>query len=529
MAANGANRLRPWLLSAIFGKAFRRFAGQVGELQMMHWGDDLIETSMGLDILGVRQVDQGVEIELVNGITTISQRARYLSILTWALGEFQTRHAETGYDQRDLLTFLSRLEFLVLAATYFEDETDHRDTSGTLGSTRFAEALAEVRSGNSTRFPENSTGSILGTYLSPCRAAGLLVDGGADDSVPYKLTPRGREILQARRQLFDAFDATTLLLESDQLAVEDVKLSVPGFSLNRLRDATLEKRLLREALREPWGGVSSKAYGKFNATVEWISNLAEQSDDHATGFLSRNYNSAVEGANGPSIAFEWAEYEYRRRCHFALELVLSALTETLGEFAEATISDVVSRWTDRYEPAPLIRSFFNETLSDWHEPASRWFGGVPAGLFVDGDIPYRSITALSAENRLIAAVVILEVARRQTEQLRRSGQIPQREAGLGERVIDRIEIARDGSFADLVVELLNLVALAHLETTFRKMAAGQKCSLRFFLDGERLRSTGLTVQAGRSGDRLTNVMRFLCDLGEFKLNEGKFSVADGPV
>ncbi len=51
------------------------------------WGDDLLDTTQGLDILGVRGIDQAVELGLVNGITTISQRARYFSILPWALGE----------------------------------------------------------------------------------------------------------------------------------------------------------------------------------------------------------------------------------------------------------------------------------------------------------------------------------------------------------------------------------------------------------------------------------------------------------
>jgi hypothetical protein len=54
----------------------------------LFWGDDLIDQSAGLDILGVRGIDQAVEAALVNGITTISQRGRYFTLLPWALGEF---------------------------------------------------------------------------------------------------------------------------------------------------------------------------------------------------------------------------------------------------------------------------------------------------------------------------------------------------------------------------------------------------------------------------------------------------------
>ena len=49
------------------------------------WSSPLAIEIKGLDILGVRGRD---EEKLVNGITTISLRARYYSILTWAVGSF---------------------------------------------------------------------------------------------------------------------------------------------------------------------------------------------------------------------------------------------------------------------------------------------------------------------------------------------------------------------------------------------------------------------------------------------------------
>jgi hypothetical protein len=63
------------------------------------------------------------------------------------------------------------------------------------------------------------------------------------------------------------------------------------------------------------------------------------------------------------------------------------------------------------------------------------------------------------------------------------------------------------------VRLGEIVAEAHLATTFRKMAGGQKCSLRFFPDGQCLRATSLPVFAGQSGTRLWNVIRVLADAG----------------
>jgi len=45
------------------------------------------------------------------------------------------------------------------------------------------------------------------------------------------------------------------------------------------------------------------------------------------------------------------------------------------------------------------------------------------------------------------------------------------------------------------------------------MSRGQKCSLRFFPEGQKLLPTGMRVSAGRSGTRLTNVIRILQDAG----------------
>ena len=147
------------------------------------WGDDLLDTTPGLDILGVRGIDQAVELALVNGlITTISQRARFLSIFPWALGEFLISHASDGFDWDRLIIYLRRVEFVTLVATRLDSDGNGVDATGALGADLHQDQVKKLLDGEPVNFPDNNGGAILGTYLGPCRALGLLVDG--DDVVP---------------------------------------------------------------------------------------------------------------------------------------------------------------------------------------------------------------------------------------------------------------------------------------------------------------------------------------------------------
>ena len=148
------------------------------------WGDAILEESAGLDILGVRGLDQAIEASLVNGITTISNRARYLTLLPWALGMFFEMDLENGeaeFDRARLHDFLQRLEFLILAATLCDP--DAKDTGGALGMALCGKAMDEIRAGRSAPFPMGGSEAMLNTYYGPSRAVGFVADGSPGSGV----------------------------------------------------------------------------------------------------------------------------------------------------------------------------------------------------------------------------------------------------------------------------------------------------------------------------------------------------------
>lgn len=487
------------------------------------WNSGEKETIEGLDVLGYRKIDQNFERRWVAGITTISYRARYLSLLPWLLEEVFERSLAEGdgdgtFDQERLDAALRRLELVVfLASKLGERWGESGITYGVLGSDLFTGELEVLTSKGQVSASSGKGGASLGTYLMPCRSLGLLAAPAYGSPLPVALTERGQALCAARRHALGASPLVEFILEGGTIALGDLEGEGRHFSVNGIASVPEECQLLRAAFLKPGDGLDEEAFERFQETISWaLAGIDDLGEAGSTDLIEANYARVARGGARAFSLVEraWFEYDLRRRAHFALELLLRAFTRTLEARVKSTLPGVLAEWEQERSLAPFVAGKLGWS-DPWQESLSALEEALPADAFLNGGVPNDSARQLDPPSAVVFAAGVLQACTLQSLTIRQAQGLLDDPSAL-EKVAELFESHARELFSVVLRRLLReLVVGPHLQNALRKMAdqPRAKCTLRFYPDGQVLWTTGTGVKAGRSGDRLGNVIGLLADLG----------------
>jgi len=494
------------------------------------WNSGEKEVINGLDILGYRKVDQDTEKAWVSGITTISQRARYMSLLPWLLMEYyRACGIDSGSarqpDWNEFHDIERRLELVVLTSTRITDETLGRKTGGLLGSDLYAEEATLLGSGSAVSLDLRRGGATFGTYVVPCRTIGMI----AHDSIEGeweapKLTPRGRRMHAARSELLRSSAIVPKLIDGGSITGSEVTAEASLFSAGTLdqADSEAERALLEEALLEREPGQDEGLYARFLATIRFVLSSVESGHAASPSAIAQRYTAVTRASSMPTeVSLHWAAYEMHRRIHFALEMLLEALSKEIADANGITVAGVVSLWASDIEISTMLMDDFDPGAE---VEFTRSFGEFAASLktdaFLGSPLDRRLRRAPASSEQALIALSLITATWLQSRDMFSLDGFPRKNSG-AERVFPILDESADMSLVALLTMLIERgVVESHLTTTLRKMGQGLKCSLRFFPDGRILRPTGMGVAAGFSGDRLGNVLGILSDIGMTETVDG---------
>lgn len=488
------------------------------------WNSGEHESTAGQDILGIRQQDQFLEQQWVAGITTISFRARYLSFLPWLLAEFWAREtgaAAAAFDSDRFEAATRRLEFIALACSR-ATQAGKSIGPGVLGAEIHGPDIECLLAGDTIQIPADRGGATYGTYANTCRSFGLLQNG--DEVLPVRVSPRGRAIHGLRQRACEGSALAAAVFDGGRIDLELARREAHLFSVNAIAAVKDECAALREALSEPFTDAEAPqaSYERFRGTARWSFNSLRGDPTSSANLIAGAYETALREAEPDRVVLAWADYEMRRRAHFSLELILSALTTTINEMDGGKLDDVVARWRRREElPLPFAE------LGEFGPNASlsTLVDALPGDALAAHPLQQAHFAKQAPDGQALSAALLLGLLERQTAPLRAAGRLPDHKHYV-ERAFRIVAGGEGQPLWDIVHLMCRLVVSRHLETTLRKMGGGQKCSLRFFPEGERLVPTGYVVTPSYSGDRLGNVLNISADLGWLHRLPNGFVLAD---
>ncbi len=502
------------------------------------WVTSGAEVVRGLDLLGLRAPAMRIGNSLLDGITTITPRVRYMSFLTWLTWLYWRR---AGTDTRTAyLAFARRIEAAIALGNIAHDPS----AVGLVGAEGSREALADP---DGVPLDLKVVQLAANAYSVPAQQLGLLALRG-DTQVPHLTDARGLPLAQT---VDDVVRTTTL---GRRLSDGELPERVPIDELREFGGAAqirtfpeVERTALLDAIvpRSPDGAVERcrvASYGAFLARA-------------AQGQERREYRALLRCAGQadrqlPAVFDEildgWSLYLVRDLLAVAHEFALAALTAVLprpGDGGPRWVApaDAVAKALGDPSMSALLRDLgLLGPAESWDTLTFDELRERVLGATSDGVITERGLRRWRRglnEERLIAAVRTLRLGA--PVALPVAWLLAERRAGPGAREHDapfgalsppREGLSRLGfeqvvlpalerfdrtqpRLPDVVAELLSWTVEQHLRTAWSRLAVDRR------KDVARLLADGTTwayradFPAGQTDSRLSQLDHWLRQLG----------------
>ena len=332
------------------------------------WNQGEKKVIKGLDILGFRQVDQGVEKEWVGGITTISERGRYLSLVPWVIAEYYSIKGLGGGDDinepdyEELLGYLRRLELVMLACTRYTDNEKGAKTGGLIGPEIYEDEIDSLERAKTITPKLSRGGNSYGVYIGPCRSFGLMAYENLDGSWAPKLTPRSSEIKKCREKMTKDSELMQVILNGGKISPKAIAREAHLFSVTELVDKRCEeeRKILQDAFFVPRETQDKAQYSHFADTVGMVFLAVQDGLNSSSQIIAKTYADICLESSEKSedVKLGWATYELHRRVHFSLEMLLNAATEIIVENDDAMLDEIIAEWKEHEWPA-LLEKYIN--------------------------------------------------------------------------------------------------------------------------------------------------------------------------
>lgn len=326
---------------------------------------------VGEDHLGIETAAVNYQGELLPGIITVTDHARYYSLYCWILWQFiqDERHDRRIANLRGV--YFKRLELAHTIACYAHHQDD-KDLGGVIGSQRsgviWREGDPVDLDGNVDRYFQNTLGGFGQYYLTPMRVMGLIGEQPNRSDV-YQLTERGLELAKAYDASVNQTRYYSALQHSDVSLLWKNDAEDYGETGCLCADALsqgADRDLLRDALFRLDDGQEIKSWHRERQlSLALLLDMVRQADGLAFREVMRHGlylgDFAKDVSYEPLTAFlptyeRWRHVQTRQLYTNALQILWSVFLKYLQDETvnDGILFDDFIGWLDGQYPAEII-------------------------------------------------------------------------------------------------------------------------------------------------------------------------------